>query len=393
MVTLLSFSTQAQQLIKATIAAHSDGLQSIRVPQEFRSKIGNNSNALRLFNQKGEEIPFIVKPAATSTTDFKAWPFERSIYPEDSTEIYVLHNPEKHKKQRIFLKIANTTTAKSYTIEGSNDQQTWFSLVAQGQLNALYSETDTYVTKSISFPLMDYQFIRIILDNKKSAAINIIDIGEIETLASEVHYEKLRNTSWKMEQDTGQKSTRLTLSTEGLSPVDFLKFHISAPNKYLRHAEIYQNVSAGRKKAVSRHVYEYLSLTNSTDDAFAVDIEGQSDFYIQIFNEDNAPLTIDSVSLYQKPIELLAELRNGFSYSLDAATKRKAPNYDLSKVELDLPDSFPQAEITRIEIPISQKEDGKSAYGNIILILGSILGVLVVFYFGSSLLKDMKKQK
>lgn len=383
---------QGQQ-IKATVEAKETGFQRIAIPQEFRSKIGNNIGFVRLFNQKGEEIPFVVKPEAVATTDFKPSSFERVVNADDSTETFLLHNPEKLKKQRYSLKIANSTATKSYRIEGSDDQQAWFSLVPQGYISDLYSNTETFSIKAISFPLMDYRFVRITLDNKKSAPINILDIGEMETQHTDVTYEKLRNVSWKEELETQNKSSLLSLATEGLSPVDLIKIHVSSPNQYLRESEIYQHTNTGRKKADVQQIIEYISLSGNSKNEFAVAIDKGSEFYIRIFHGDNPPLKIDSITLYQKPIQLLAELQRGFTYTLDADSNRRAPNYDLARINLALPDQLPAAEITRIEIPLSQTDEKNGTYGKIILVLGSILGVLIVFYFGSSLLKDMKKEE
>lgn len=381
------------QHIKATVEATEGGFQTIAVPQEFRARIGDNIGSLRIINQKGEEVPFILKPEATTTTGFKPMTFNKEVEAGDSTETILLDNPDKLKKQRYLLKIANSTATKPYTIEGSDDQQTWFSLVPRGYISDLYSETETYSTKSISFPLMDYRFVRIKLDNKDSAPINILEIGEMETQHRDESYEKLRNTSWKQAHDREKKTSIVTISKEGNSPIDFIKVHISAPNQYLREAEIYKNVATNRKNQNYKQTIEYITLNSATKNEFAVEIDGRSDFHIGIFNEDNSPLTIDSISLYQKPIQLLAELKRGFTYTLDADTGRKMPNYDLAKINLQLPDQLPNAEITKIEIPLDQLDDKKGTYGSIILIVCSILGVLAVFYFGNSLLRDMKKEK
>lgn len=122
------------------------------------------------------------------------------------------------------------------------------------------------------------------------------------------------------------------------------RVHTSSPNQYLQEAEIYQHTNNGRRKSEVQHIIEYISLPGNSNNECA-----------------------DS--------------------------NRRTPNYDLAKINLALPDQLLAAEITRIEIPLVQTDEKSGTYGKIILILGSILGVLIVFYFGSSLLKDMKKEE
>ncbi|NGF57408.1 hypothetical protein G5B00_12895 [Parapedobacter sp. SGR-10] len=378
------------QQIQARIEATQNGWQVIAVPQEFRARIGHDTGMLRIKDQKGNDVPYLVKTEGSETTDFRPVVYNRQLNTVDSTEIIVVDNIHKQEKQNYVFKIANTTAHKTYTIEGSNDQQVWFNLVSQGYIDGLYDERQTFTMKSIGFPRTDYSYIRITFDNKSSSPINILDIGEWETQAVPASYEKLRNTSFQLENDKKTKTTVLSLSKDYYSPVDFFQIHIATPPPYHREAEVFTIAQSRKSKHIRTRAYLTLHPENKHGDT--VDPILDPNFYIRIFNEDNPPLQIDSVSLFQKPIQLIVGLKKGFTYSLEADTTWNTPNYDLRKAELQLPDTLAEVTIKSIEILESTKPETKNKYGNLILIICSVIGVVIVFYFGNSLLRDMKKK-
>ena len=391
--TFLCCNNTFSQQVKGRIEAPQNGWQTITVPQEFRARIGYDAGKLRIKDQKGNEVPYILKPEQAEKTDFKPVVYSKISNPADSTESVLIDNSNKQQKQSYTFKIANTSVRKSYSIEGSNGQQSWFSLVSQGYIDQMYNDEQTYTTKSISFPRTDYRFIRITFNNKSSLPINILDVGEIETNVQRTSYEKLRNVSFKLQNDKQHKISLLSISKDHSSPVDYIRLHISTSLPYHREAELYIPDTQPHTHKTYDRTLAYFTLHSGNQDGFAIDPVLDSEFYIKIFNEDNPPLQIDSISLFQKPIQILTNLKQGFTYSLEADSNWHTPNYDLAKTELQLPDSLPQAQVKAIEIWEKPAHEAKNKYGNFILISCSIIGVLILFYFGSSLLKDMKKKE
>src|SRR5690606_40337337 len=132
------------------------------------------------------------------------------------------------------------------------------------------------------------------------------------------------------------------------------------------------------------HTYDqpmaYMTLSDRHANAFTVEDLSEDTFYIRIENEDNVPLTIDSLSFLQKPITIVADLKQGESYELDADSSRILPSYDLGKAAIDFAGGFPQATVKGMEKMATQPANARQHNtGRPLLLLGSIVGVLAIF--------------
>src|SRR5690606_38537656 len=152
------------------------------------------------------------------------------------------------------FRIGNSAGSKDYIIEGSDDQKNWFGLVSNGKFTQLYSDDQTSVVKSSSFPLTDYRYIRVVLDTKNSAPVQVLAIGEQVTQKFAQHYEPLRHVSFERKEDSKNKETILTIRKNGRSPIDYIQFHIAAPAHYHRQTILYTTRSETHKRQT--HTYD-----------------------------------------------------------------------------------------------------------------------------------------
>jgi hypothetical protein len=385
--------SHAQQ-VKGTISAIGNQYQRITLPQAYNSLIGRDIGKLRIKNKKGVEIPFIVDNPPLDEKHFISTPFTKSQ--TDSSEIFIVNNANKNRINNYFLKITNTNALKEYSIDGSHDQENWFALINKGVLSNLQHQTETFVISKIDFPLNDYKWIRIRFNNKNSSPINILNIGKIEITDVAQQYERLNNVSFTSQEDKKEKKTLLTIHKQGKSTFDVIQFHIKKPSFYTRSIGIYgqKQIKARNKTRTIQTDEYYFDLNNRNAQRIEIpDLSYSEAFFISIQNDDNPPLDIDSITLYQKSTAIVAYLDESEEYSLEADTIWKMPTYDLEKLNIDFSKIKYSATVTNIELDkLKDSDNNNDNNGNLILIISSIVGALLVFYFGFSLLKDMKKE-
>lgn len=381
------------QQIKAELKGIGNQYQTIQIPQEFRAIIGNDVSKVRIKDKNGNEIPYILENNQGSYQTFEPTAFNRIN--TDSTETLVIENKGKKKLSHYVLKIGNSTASKSYSIEGSQNGKEWFSLVSAASLSDLQDSEETYVVKSLEFPLNDYAFIRIIINNKKSAPINVLDIGQFKITNLEAHYEKLKRINYHIEQNKKEKTTTVKITKEGIIPINYISFHIPSPTLFSREAMLYaeEEVTIKKRKSITEIGMYYFDLQNNVARNIEIpDFAYPNTIFIKLQNKDNQPLQIDSISLYQIPLYIVAQLDQNQSYTLEADNEWKTPDYDINKLQLNLPKDLPKATISNISAQSKDQEKTENkSNGKLILIIGSIIGAIVVFYFGNSLIKDMKK--
>lgn len=394
---MLFFTVQTvwTQQLKVQVSALENGYNSISVPQEFRAYMGSNPGMLRLKDKEGAEIPFILKVQENPISFFSALPFKQSKNAGDSTETFLIDNPSKLKISNYVLQIANATTQKKYNIEGSEDMQNWFGIVNNALLTELNNTEQTYANKQIQFPLVDYRYIRIVLDNKSSAPIRVLAIGEMKTSQKRQPLEKIKDISYQLVDNRSEKETVITISKKSNTPIDYLQIYVGSPKQYYRIAYTSvankNDVPSQLHRKSSSFLSEQLQLQTNLDGMYVLNQLYPETFSIKIDNEDSPPLQIDSISFYQRPMILVAEMDNKKEYSLMTDSNWTAPSYDLSKIALHIPTDLPLAKLDNVEVISKDTPTEKNNYGRIILIVCLALGACLIFYFGRGLLKDLKK--
>ncbi|MEJ5055294.1 DUF3999 family protein [Sphingobacterium sp. MYb382] len=385
---------QAQQ-IQGQLMATDNGYHIIPIPEAFRALLGNDVGMLRLKNENGREIPYVLKKLPESKINFKSAQYKRVL--SDSSEQIIIENPNREEWQSISFRIANTNVKKRYTLAGSNDLQRWFSIESYGVLSDLNAINQTTSIKSISFPLNDYKYLRFIFDNTRTAPINILEIGFITNEKIKSTLEQLHTLKSTIVNDPRTKSTIILFTKPNRLPVDHIQFHITTPKQYYRQAKIFNILKNTTNQQAQQNQTAYFTLTERNLTGQPITNNYSETFCIVIANEDNAPLQIDSISAYQLPIEIIADLTAGSSYVLEADNNWHAPNYDLAMINMELPSHIPIANVTQIKslavkVPQKTEPEEKEENSRTLLIVCSIIGVAIAFYFGHSLLKDLRKE-
>lgn len=391
-----SYTVRAQQL-QAQVSVNVNGYHSIVVPQEFRARVANNMGMLRLKDAKGNEVPFILQTTTPQSSYFSPIPYEQDKNKVDSTELFLIDTKVKKKNSGYIIQVANTDNSKKYRVEGSDDKENWFGIINNGILTDLKDDSQTFTNKSIQFPLVDYRYIRIILDDKSSPPIKVLHIGEIKSDETAPQLERVKHVAYQQTNNLDRKTTTIAITKEMWSPIDYFQIYTSTPKQYYRTAHTYteqQRSNTDKRHSGSRYSNsEYLELHSNVNGIYMLQKAYPSSFFLEIENEDSPALQIDSIVFYQTPIRLIADMDKQQEYSLQADTNWTSPNYDLAKITLNLPSDIPTVTIGTIKNLETNSTSGNKNYGNYILVACSILGVCLVFYFGRGLIKDVNKDK
>lgn len=400
-----TLNTSFAQEVKGVINSANDGYQNIYIPQEFRAVIGTEVGKLRIKDKNGQDVPYVQRVGQVTEQSFKR--VNHSLIKTDSSDILVIENLTKENKQSYTLKVSNSATSKTYSIEGSDDQSNWFSLINKATLNQLQSNTETFAFTTINFPLTNYKYIRIHINNAKFSPIQILSVGEVEVKKNEIMYEKLRNTSFTISENKKDKTTLLEVTKDGRNPFDLISFTIDSRFDYFRSAYLFTKEKVvqernGKKRKEKDDEIEsnffHFDLLSKQSNTFQHDFSFDTDkFYIVVENDINAPLKIDSITLFQEKLYITAALQKGQNYTLETDGKWPIAIYDINKLNLNLSDILPTVQVEKIELvkdnSNSNQDTEKPNKNNWLLIIGLCAGILVIFYFGRSLLNDMQKNK
>jgi hypothetical protein len=377
-----------------------NGFHEIRLSPEIRSSSKQDLSDIRIFDPKGNEIPYFIQTSTNVSSDsFEAYTIiSKKAEPKKTTSIIIAVPPTKNNNQ-LSLFIANSDAVKKYSISGSDDQKEWFGISDSQSLYDLNSTTESSVIKTITYPLSTYKYLKIDFDDRKTLPVNILKVGNFTTniqtqSLQQVIPEKLTTT-----EIPSQKETQIHILFSAPQIMNQIVFEISKPTYYNRNVILYKKTKQiiNRKSQVYEEEIASFELNSKVKNSFTIPEIFEKEVFIKIENQDNLPLTISSIKFNQKPISIIADLNAGENYILKTGNKNLTqPEYDISNFKDNITAALPQISISEVRHAAQAKKNEiqKSAFWqqSWFMWLCIILGGITILFFTASLIKDLKKQ-
>ncbi|QHL87681.1 DUF3999 family protein [Nibribacter ruber] len=377
------------------------GWHKVLLPASVTGRLQPGMEDLRLYGSDGKAVPYLlqIEQPVQYKTLFKPYQILRYTRRPGGLSELLIHNPEQRSINNISLLIGNAEVRKTVALSGSDNQQDWYVLKEQDVLYAIRNEKQTAEVKLLDFPLSKYRYFRLQLNDSASAPLNILKAGYYDTYSEAGKYTRIpiQHSSRK---DSSDKITYLRLDFGQPVYPEQLVFYVSSPQLYYREGKVVLGKRTGgtrrerkRRQRTNRHlIFEPFILHSNAPAQVYLPRRKVEQLVIQLQNEDNAPLTIDSVQVLQLNRYLLAQLQPNQAYTLRYGDKDlDAPHYDLHHFQDSIPATLPLVSIQKIT---SLKKEKKANTGSKI-ILWAALGIVAVGlgYMTVRLLKDMDKKK
>ena len=389
-----------------------DSLYKIPLNPEYKQYMEQDLHDMRIFDSQGKEVPYVVlsEPQLKAKSDFVEYKILSLRHVADYTEV-VVYNPDRQKISNIAFNINNSDAYKYCSIEGSYDMKQWYSVSAGQELSLLYNEVYTNQYKCIYFPLNDYPYFRLSIDDWhhhhrhhgwESFPFKINSAGYFK---NSVIAGKLNDVlfSKTITEDAKTKKTTVRLLFTNNQQIDRLDLAIKAPRLYKRRAVIYANRKEYVKAGQKTYREDLFSFELSSDQPLMFDLPNlnEHELFIEIDNKDNPPLEIETIGCKQLASYLIADLKGDRTYMLKCGDDSlKIPEYDLGNFVSQIPQLLPQAKLGEVKIlpkqaPKPKEAEKEKSFFETPQFLWICLGVgcLVIFLFSRSLLKEVGKKE
>lgn len=399
LLALLNFSTQGQTYSHqvSVPSVEESGFYKILLPPAVTSALKPDVSDIRIYDSSNLEVPYLLekeKPINKKEL-FVAYEIiaKKHFKTKDGgyTRI-VIHNPDKNKINNIVLRVNNADVRKQLKLNASYDNENWYVLKDNYYYNSVESNTKTSEIRVLNFPLSDYEYYELLIDDFFDKPINIFQAGYYNSTEEEGKYSELKSGLFA-EADTLKETI---VAVPVCNYIDKIAFQISAPEYYKRAVTFFvkqKRTNRKRTEIIERKVGEATLVSNS-DNAFSFQNLKADTLFVRIENEDNRALKIDSIRLYQLNKYLIAKLAANQSYhmkfSSDLATK---PVYDLKYFSDEIPPNLKVLDVSHIvEIGKPSSETSNNIdfanYWLWVVIIG--LAVLLA-YMSYSMLNEKKK--
>jgi len=354
----------------------SDGFYKILINPEISTHLKPGYGDLRIFTGN-EEVSYILKKEEPSKTTslFKEYEIVSKDLHAGGISYIVLHNKDKNAIDNIHLDIRNADVMKRIRITGSDDQKEWFMVKDEYEFYSANNPKGTSEIKILNFPLSNYEYYRLEINDKKSRPIDILKAGYFDYSSEKGKYTEV--PSPVITQKDSAKESYIRISFSSPQYFDQLKLEISGPVYYKRQATL-SEVNRNKKGEYHTEVTN-MELSSDNNHEYDVSLTKASELLLRISNDDNVPLKIKSVRALQLNTNGIAYLFKGKNYILKFGDeKAEAPVYDLQYFNNKIPDEIPALTTSKPGKIISAQQGASFTFFSSPWFIWSAIGIVII---------------
>jgi hypothetical protein len=374
-------------------AVEKEQFYKILLDPQISSQLRSDYGDLRIYNQDGQETPYLIKRSSIVYKENKFNLYRIQEYKRKSNRSeLIIRNADKSKIDNIIIKIKNADVSKNMRLSGSDDNKNWF-IIRQDYFFTPPSPEgrSSEAEFMFDFPLSDYEYYKIDIDDSSSNPLNILAAGYYQQQLEQESYMSLPAPKINQRDSMKQKKTYVDISFDKPYYMDRILFVPDGKEDYYRNAEIWYKIPG--QKTFSR-LYDKI-LSSRTENSVRADKLFAKDIQLVIYNEDDAPLKIVGMNAWERRSYIIAKLIPGDNYTIRFSDpKLQLPNYDLQHFQDKIPAELAElsaSAVKDIEVKKEALVETVPFFRNPWFVWGAIIGVVVLLGFMSvKMVKEMK---
>jgi hypothetical protein len=344
-----------------------EGFYNIVLQPEIGAKLKNDFSDIRILDSENYEVPYIQKTEEPYFTEsrFKEYPIVSKEIIENCCTKLTIKNPGKKPINNICLMLKNSDAVKVARMAGSDDGINWFGVKRYEVFYNQYSASDTKVVNYINFPMTDYLYYRFeIIDrgywdedrwaywyaDRWSYPVNILKVGYYESNLKEGKYLNVSAPSFEQADSNKQKRTFIKIDFDDNYSVNRIRFVLKGSRYYKRMAILAKKIKASKRSAEYFEPIYSFELNSYSLNEFDLSNFREKECYLIIDNDDNRPLKLNAIEVWQLTHYLKTYLEKGKQYKLVYGDSlAQAPVYDLRHFVDSIPTILPTLPVSTLE--------------------------------------------
>lgn len=376
----------------------SEQWHKITLPDAMYADIQTHWNDIRIFGitSKGDtiEAPYLHREL-TETVSKEEVNFELiNQSRSDKGYYFTFKLPVKKPINQIQLDFKNRNFDWQVSLEGSQNQSEWFTILDKYRILSIKNELTDYQFTKLQFPDAKYTYFRVFVKSDKQADLKKAGISLQKTIEGKYN----NHTIQKMDivNDKKTKQTIIDLDLGQPLPVSYLGIDIKNDYDYYRPMAIkYLRDSFKTDKGWR---YNYGDITSGifnslTDNSFNLSTNKTlQKLQIIIYNQDNEPLKIDEISVRGNVSELTARFTEPATYYLTYGNpKARKPKYDITRFTDKIPESLTELQLGAVRKSIKKEAPSTEPLFENKLWLWAVM-LLIIMVLGGFSIQMMRKK-
>lgn len=360
-----SYGQIEQYNFKRELKGISEQWHKIILPDEVYGKVSQELTDIRIFGitagNDTVEAPYLLR-LATEKISSKEVAFKTlNASHNDKGHYFTFEIPTTEPINQIKLDFKQKNFDWHIKLEGSQNQGDWFTVIENYRILSIKNEITDFQFTKLSFPSSKYRYFRMLIDSKEKPELSAASIAQHKITDGTFRNYTLRKFDIKENKET--KQTEIDIELQMPVPVSHLKVDIKDTFDYYRPFTI--KYLTDSIKTEQGWKYNYNTLTSGTLNSIEKNEFKFSSTTVQrlkifIHNQDNQPLTIDTLQVKGYVHELLARFTEEATYFLTYGNKAAArPHYDIDRftdkvsVTLTALDLGNELTIEKEEVPVT----------------------------------------
>ena len=371
-------------------AVDQSGYYTVELDQKL---IGAGLENLKFFDtEQDREVPYFVRSADPIQEINHFEPFElKSNVVKDSLNVLIVDNQTAENLNRFCIIVQKAETGKFAAVRGSNDLKQWYIVKQANEVSGFGKQPqDNTEMLILDFPQGNYRYYEITLWNNQGSPLDIQKVGKIRNSNLYGNFVEINAGEFVQENNNDDRKTNLRFpDVQHTYYVSKIEFYIKNKPDYFRWAVIIDSASYDR---------EHFSLSSEKDNVFFInEYPFSPKTGIIIENQNNPPLTVDSVKIYGLSRYACIYLEAGRKYVV--VSDRQDPvsvKYDIEHFRDKIPADLPVIQLKNLHNSVIQEEAAPERKLSLIeqpVFLWSIIvlvGIFLVFVC-IRMISEMKK--
>ncbi len=337
------------------------------------AKSKNELNDIRILNDKGNQVPYILKSDKPEFNEknFLEFPILTIKKEADKQTHIAIQNKTNSSIDELLLVIKNTDAGRTITLNGSDNQKQWFVIKENIFLSNVFIQEQDRFVQSLSFPNSSYKFFELIINGKDLLPVNIVKVGIYEGVLHNGEFVSIPEPVI-IQKDSSNKLSYISLMFNESYLINKLQLNVQGPKFFRRHVTIRNDEGFGYP------LNDYV-LSSDVAASYNTNIKAKK-ITLVIDNQDNPPIKIQSVKAYQLNKYLLTYLEPGNKYQLVFGDSTvNAPKYDLEFFKDSLKNTAAEISIGSIvKIDSAKIQPLQAGNKNMLTLWIIIIGVLAL---------------
>ncbi len=331
------FPAVAQQFkAEATLPpTDADGFYRVLITPEAAAYPNQTFSNVRLYDAQQKEVPYIVEQEQPvyQKEQFREYTIVEKKQEPGCCTTLILENPDKAAINNINLLIRNAEVIKEATLSGSDDRKSWFVIKEKFTLQSIDNPNEAAAMKTVNFPLSNYTYYQLRINDSTQAPLNIIKVGYYNALTSIGAYTEVSPRSIATADSIKQKKTYIHVLFDTLRLLDKVELSLTGTPYFMRQVDVYERQVRNTKKG-TKDYYEFVTSFGISSAGAAIvhlPMVKSRELMLVVDNQDNPSLTVSSLKVHQLNRYLVAWLKKGEKYTLRFGSGQMTePSYDLA---------------------------------------------------------------